>query len=300
MLTQPTWADPVTAVLYVYGVFDGSSNWENFEEWIGYIQNSHFNIVVFSTFHVDSNGNLYGSVPLVSNGMFNPGGELNPQLPAFYQGLAEAGKTLIYSIGNSFGTSGDMESLKSILRDPFGAPYANLQRNMEVLASELAISGIDFDFEPGSYSGELQDVVTEYTNFCSDLNLGVTYCPYTAEQWWVDAQIEAKAGSVAWWNLQCYGGGTGNTPAGWLPAIQRNAEAMGVSDPAAFIVPGAPTSGPVATQELFSQWASGSPGLKYGFIWQFGNIESEDLMDAYGHAVLDGIGQAASVISSRA
>ena len=81
MLNQPTSADPVTAVLYVYGVFDGSSNWENFEEWIGYIQNSHFNIVVFSTFHVDSNGNLYGSVPLVSNGVFNPqGGVQNPYL----------------------------------------------------------------------------------------------------------------------------------------------------------------------------------------------------------------------------
>jgi hypothetical protein len=33
MLTQPTSNDPVTTVLYVYGVFDGRSNWSNFQEW---------------------------------------------------------------------------------------------------------------------------------------------------------------------------------------------------------------------------------------------------------------------------
>lgn len=301
MLTQPTSADPVTAALYVYGVFDGGSNWPNFPEWIENIRNSPFNAVVFSTFHVNSSGDLYGNVPLVQEGVFNPAGGLNPQLPALYQSLAQAGKTLIYSIGNSAGTANDMAALQSILANPSGGAYANLRMNMEVLASELAISGIDFDFEPSNYSSDLQAVVTQYTNFCAALDLGVTYCPYVSEQWWIEAQIAAGPGSVAWWNLQCYGGGVGNTPAGWLPSIQQNAAAMGVSDPAAFIVPGTGTSqSPEATRELFSQWASGAPGLKYGFIWQFGNIEGASLLNAYGNSVVDGIESATAVLTKRA
>ncbi len=285
-------ASRALVTLYVYGVFDNQSNWSSYAGWIADIQGSAFNIIVFSTFHVDPNGNLYGSVPLVTNGVFNPDGDLNPDLPSLYQGLQQAGKTLLYSIGNSSGTAGDMSSLQSILSDPSGTAYSNLQTNLGVLKSELGISGIDFDFEPDGYATEQQGVVTSFTNFCNSLDLFVTYCPFFSEQWWVDAQIAAvsNSGSVAWWNLQCYAGGFGNTPANWLSLIKDNAVAMGVSNPAAFIVPGTDTSQtPQATQAVFAAWAGGAPGLNGGFIWQFGVIESESSVDDYANAVANGI-----------
>jgi hypothetical protein len=279
------------ATLYVYGVFDNQSNWSSYAGWIADIQGSAFNILVFSTFHVDPNGNLYGSVPLVTNGVFNPDGELNPDLPSLYQGLQQ-GKTLLYSIGNSAGTAGDMSNLQSILSDPSSTAYSNLQTNLGVLKSELGISGIDFDFEPNGYTTVQQGVVTSFTNFCNNLGLLVTYCPFVNEQWWVDAQIAAvtNGGTVACWNLQCYAGGFGNTPANWLSPIQDNAAAMGVSNPATFIVPGTDTSQtPQATQAVFAAWAAGAPGLNGGFIWQFGVIESESSVDDYANAVVNGI-----------
>jgi hypothetical protein len=305
MLKQATSTDPVTAALYVYGVFDSSSDWSKFDEWIGDIQNSSFNVVIFSTFHVDADGNLFGNVPLVTNGVFNPTNQLNPNLATLYQGLAKAGKTLLYSIGNSYGTSnpngGDMANLQAIFTPPLGAAFANLETNMIVLASQLALSGIDFDFEPqgeNAYSTQQAELVAQFTRFCNSVGLGVTYCPYTQEPWWIQAQVLAGPGTAAWWNLQCY---AGVTPDGWLPLIQQNATAMGVADPAAFIVAGAGTSqSPTATQQLFSQWAGAAPGLNGGFIWQFGQIESAELTDAYASAVVNGIQQATSVKGKRA
>jgi len=287
-------SDPLVA-LYVYGVFDSSdqSNWPNFPAWIGYIQDSAFNVVVFSTFHVDMAGNLYGSVPLVTDGTFNPNGDLSPDLPSLYAGLQQSGKTLLYSIGNSAGTGNDLDALEQILADPTSAAYANLQNNMGVLSSTLGITGIDFDFE-GFYDADAQGAVTAFTTFCNALGLFVTYCPYEQEQFWIDAQTAAVStsnGSVAWWNLQCYPD-LPNSPEGWLPAIQANAPAMGVSDPTTFLVPGTVASqGTVAATQQFSQWAGATQGLNGGFIWQFGNLvpASTNPCPPWADAVIDGL-----------
>jgi hypothetical protein len=291
-------SDP-NIVLYVYGVFDSpnQSTWANFPAYMADIQASQFNVVIFSTFHVDDNGDLYGSAPLVTNGTFNPNGELDPSLPELYQALQASGRTLLYSIGNSAGTASDLAALEAILADPGGEAYANLQQNMKVLTSTLAISGIDFDFEPDSYSSEIQAVVAQYTTFCNDLGLTVTYCPYVYEQWWVDAQIAAvqAGGSVAWWNLQCYSGGQGNTPASWEPTIEANAQAMGVTDVATFIVPGCDTSGgPAGVEVTVSGWAAGAPGLDGAFVWQLGDIVSSGgSVPQYASAVASGLARAA-------
>ena len=281
------------AELYVYGVFDNTENWSQYQGWINDIMNSGASIVVFSTFHVDTDGNLYGSVPLVTNGVFNPDNQLNPDLQALYQQLANSGQILLYSIGNAAGTASDMAALQTILSDPDGAAYANLQNNMTVLTQTLMIQAIDFDFEPGDYTTALQTVVTQFTELCYHLSLGVTYCPYLSEQWWIDAQINAfkELGDnvVLWWNVQCYPD-LGNSPAGWLPLVQQNAKAMGVSDPTAFIVPGTTTSLTQAqAQTQFSDWAGATPDLNAGFMWQFGDMIPNNSAASYMNAVIQGL-----------
>ena len=284
------------ALLYVYGVFDtgNPSSWPAVPGYISDILASDFNVVVFSTFHVDALGNLFGSVPLVTDGQFNPTNQLDPDLPQYYQQLAQAGRTLYYSIGNSAGTAGDMANLALILADPTGAAYANLQANLKVLAEVLTIAGIDFDFEPADYGSTEQTIVTDFTTFCTGLKLQVTYCPYAVESWWIDAQIAAvqAGGAVQWWNLQCYAGGFGNSPATWLPSIQQNAGALGVADPPTFIVPGVDTSGgPAAVQAEIQSFASGAPGLNAAFLWQLGDIENQGgaTVAQYATAVLQGL-----------
>jgi hypothetical protein len=281
------------AALYVYGVFDNSDNWTSYQGWLNDIAASGLAFVVFSTFHVDDQGNLFGSVPLVTNGTFNPNGELNPALPSLYQAFFEQGIGLFYSIGNSAGTAGDMAALQTILGNPSGSAYANLRTNLGVLTDTLSIIGIDFDFEPSDYSPEMQTVVTEFTTFCWNLDLDVTYCPYANEQWWIDAQINAVTKSPGysplWWNIQCYPD-LGNSPEGWLPLIQTNASAMNVLDPEDFVVPGTSTSLTVSqVQAQFSTWAQAMPGLMAGFVWQFGNMIADNSVASYMNAVVQGI-----------
>lgn len=63
--------------------------------------------------------------------------------------------------------------------------------------------------------------------------------------------------------------------------IQTNAQAMGVSDPVAFLVPGTGTTqGAAMAQQQFSEWAYATPGLNGGFIWQFGDIMTTTWADA--------------------
>jgi hypothetical protein len=283
------------SVLYVYGVFDSGekSTWSSFPGYIQDITTSQFNVVVFSTFHVQASGDLYGSVPLVTAGVFNPEQQLDPCLPQLYQSLQAAGLTLLYSIGNASGSNGDLAALGTILADPGGAAYLNLQQNMKVLSSTLSISGIDFDFEPDDYSPGIAQVVAQFTSFCNDLGLTVTYCPFTNESWWIETQIAAveSGGSVAWWNLQCYAGGGGNTPAAWEPSITAKAAAMGVTDVATFLVPGIDTTGgPAVVQAAVSGWASAAPGLNGAFVWQLGTIEgTPDSVSQYAEAVVTGL-----------
>lgn len=297
--------------LFVYGVFDGAGvtgpdgpTWPGATGQIAEIQASEFNVVTLSTFHVNPDGSLYGSEPLVANGIYNPDDKMNPDLPQMYQGLAAAGKTLLYSIGNAAGTTNDMNALQSIFAGPTGptSAYASLQQNMGVLQSELAISGIDFDFEPGEYGQEQQQVVTEFTTFCNDLGFFVTYCPFTEESFWIGSQIDAvnAGGSVAWWNLQCYGsGGGGNTPGEWAAPIgPTTAAAMNVDDVGTFIAGSAQVNDntPSGVQQQFSQFAAGLTAFNGGFLWQFGDVvDGGGPLGPWATAIEAGTGATASV-----
>jgi hypothetical protein len=306
-------ADPIVA-LYVYGVFDsgyaGEQQTEEFSQYISEIQSSAFNVVILSTFHVDTLGNLFGSVPLVTNGVFNPNwpsdqsDAMNPVVPSLYQALAASGRTLLYSIGNSAGTAGDMAALQQILAAPGSPAYQNLSNNIQILAQNLSISGVDFDFEPSEYSETNGETVVAFTNFVNELGLQVTYCPYMVEQFWLDAQAQAyaNAGSsqpvVSWYNLQCYSGGAGNSPADWVQAIESyGASKLGIDNPAAFIVAGYDLQGgPSGVQDRFALLTRSDPGINGGFLWQLGDMVNlgPNAVAEYGAAVANGLaGQSA-------
>lgn len=286
-------------VLYAYGIFDTGkqSEWPALPVYAGQIVSSLFNVVVLSAFAVDGLGDLFGREPLVVGGVFNPAGKLDPNLQQYCQLMSGGGRKLYYSIGNRSGTIYDFPMLEGILSDPTGSAYANLQNNLTVLKQQLGLTGVDFNFQPhgpGSYSSAQQTVVAQFTTFCNQLGLEVTYCPYTNQSWWIGAQTAAvtAGGKVAWWNLQCYGLGTANTPATWLPLIQQNATAMGVADPATFLVPG--LAADLDTQQVIAtltQFAEAAPGLDGAFIWQLGDIAAQGSPPAsFAGAIIEGLG----------
>ena len=272
-------------VLYVYGFFDSpnSSLWPSAQQWIDDIIASQFTHVVLASFHVDANGNLFGSVPVVTNGALASG--VNPQLPSLYQQLAAAGKQVLYSIGNAAGSAGDLENLHAILSAPGTAPYTNLQTNLMFVQNQMAMVGIDFDFE-GPYGSDQQWTVTQFTNFVADLGFVVTYCPYIIEPFWVAAQNDAAA-PVAWWNLQVYGGAD---PATWAAGLTG---AKGVPNPAAFLVAGYSIDNgqsPSDIQTSVAQAANAVPGLGGAFVWQMVDIgKTTYTVSDYAQAVIKGL-----------
>ena len=62
-------------VIYVYGFFDSpkQSEWPSAQTWVNDIIASDFTHVILASFHVDQNGNLYGSVPVVTDGALASG-----------------------------------------------------------------------------------------------------------------------------------------------------------------------------------------------------------------------------------
>jgi hypothetical protein len=279
-------------VIYVYGFFDSPkpSEWPSAQQWVDDIIASDFTHVILASFHVDTEGNLYGSAPVVTDGALASG--VNPQLPALYQQLAAAGKQVLYSIGNAAGSAGDLANLYTILQAPGSPAYTNLQTNLGFVKNQMAMVGIDFDFE-GPYGSDQQWTVTQFTNFVDDLGLIVTYCPYTFETFWVDAQNAATA-AVSWWNLQVYGGADPNQ---WATGLNG---AKGVPDPAAFLVAGYSIDGgatPSQVQASISQAATAVPGLGGAFIWQMADIETSSgtyTVSDYAQAVINGLASESS------
>ena len=100
---------------------------------------------------------------------------------------------------------------------------------------------IDLDFE-GDYSGADRQMIVELTLLMHSLGVGVTYCPYTAEDFWLGCltDVYAQLGSqpVLDYNLQCYDGGDGNDPLEWAQNAAESAPPTGIADPQAFVQPG--------------------------------------------------------------
>lgn len=246
------------------------------------MQQSRFTTVVLWALHVHETGDFYlNDTPAVRQGEMiydtDPANGLNPQLPALLTELRQSSDLtdVLISIG------------------PFSSDFYAIQSNPQVatenfqaLIAALSIDAVDFDYE-GDYPTGDQAMIVDLTIALGKLGVGVTYCPYTMQDWWVEclAQVYRQAGSqiVRWLNLQCYDGGSDNDPAQWVTALKRSSNPLGIDDPGAFVVPGywAKNSGPKASScpsEIESTLSGMSQsGISGAFIWNFHDLfASED------------------------
>jgi hypothetical protein len=269
--------------LYVYGVFDDTSLQDNYATYAQAMSSSHFNSVVLSTFHVNPDGSLYNGLPnLMVGGKFNPDGDQYAELPAIFATIKQASGTvrqLSYSIGNAANSDDDLQAIQTVMGNyPDPADPSNpLFINIQGLSQWLHIDGIDFDFEPSPYDPWLSTVVY-FTELCHNAGLGVTYCPYTASSFWLQALQETYAyfglQAVALLNLQVYGGAD---PQAWISQIENYGQPLGIGDAAAFVIPGyscttdnACTSCGTSLCQGLAAALQASPRIRGGFAWQLG------------------------------
>ncbi|HEX8489629.1 MAG TPA: hypothetical protein VF626_01305, partial [Chthoniobacterales bacterium] len=102
------------------------------------------------------------------------------------------------------------------------------------------VTGFDFDVED-CFDVPSTAWLTEM--LASKFQATVTYCPYFGLDSFWEPCLEsvyqaAKTQPVAWLNLQCYSGGSGQDPVSWAASIKQNQQKNGVADASVFIVPG--------------------------------------------------------------
>lgn len=146
-------------------------------------------------------------------------------------------KKIFFSIGAG-GTS-DFTTIQQLYSTPQG--QATLQNNFAALLKALpTATGFDFDVED---CFDVPSTAWLTGMLSSKLQMAVTYCPYGDLQYFWEPCLESvnqalKKQPVAWLNLQCYSGGTGQDPVTWAASIKQNQKKNGVTNPGTFMVPG--------------------------------------------------------------
>ncbi|MFZ0267734.1 hypothetical protein [Caulobacter sp.] len=269
--------------------------------------NAGITTVILWSIHIHPGGDFY-----LNDTLFVSGGEIkyatdgksgvNPDFPTLVQALMTGGgsvRDLIVSVG-AWGTTSDFTAWLDAREQ--------VKTNLSALVSAFGVAGVDFDFESeDGYTDSERSMIVTLTLDVGSLGLYATYCPYTAPSFWTDCLVDVYARNgqqqvVRWMNLQCYAGGTGNSPIDWAQAVQ-SAGATGVSDPDAFIVPGfavlgADGFGPGQMQQTFAGFAG--TGVTGGFLWNSSSIWSTEASGGgqptpadYAQAIGNGLGATA-------
>lgn len=162
--------------------------------------------------------------------------------------------------------------------NPQIGPTTVLYQNFDALKKALPIDGINFDDET-LYD---QPTTVAFGQLLNSLGYQVTYNPYRNTSFWVnclEASEEIATGLVSGFYLQCYAGGSSNTPGPWIKAVQNK---MGPDyDAAALIKPGLWCANgpncdqgqcPSSIESTFANWKS--TGITTGWIWLWDDINS--------------------------
>ncbi|WP_438727250.1 hypothetical protein ACR9YC_10325 [Parasphingorhabdus sp. DH2-15] len=266
---------------YITGLFDDHNNCQSTSIATNMGQ-SDFTDYIFWSVHVDPSGNLhYNNEQLCMNG--TPVAATVSCLKAVVTaGKAASLERVWLSIGAG-GTS-DFSNIDTILKTG-GATLSNLLSNFTAIAAALDIYGFDYDNE--DQIGNV-GVITGLTQalYNTNNNYRFSFCPYGSSSfvspYWI-ACLEGiyknlSTQPVIGFNLQCYSGGAGSDPKGWVAAVNNAGTAKtGIRDANALIRPGlavqGSASGPAySPAQMTSEFKGyGSVG---GWIWNTANVAS--------------------------
>jgi hypothetical protein len=298
-----------------------SQQLQQLQQYASDISGSGFTTAILWALHVDASGDFRynGGSPMISGGQLQSCLSDLPGLLSTIKGGTV--NKLLFSIGG-WTCESDFVNIGNLI-DQYGIGSENpLYQNFQALASQLYIDGIDLDLEadssPPPYAHDYSyytDTVVQLAQMLNSLGLEVTFCPYTAQGFWLKCMAQIYQNNqqqlVNWWNLQCYAGGSGNTQAEWVGYIQSYGSPLGVGDPAAFVVPGygTPPDCPGTIESYFSNSQLMDAGVNGGFIWNYGGIVDDQSSGTcapnnstqdFADAIINGIAQLGSGAKAKA
>jgi len=282
---------PANSIFYVNVFGTPYPTSQQLNQWGGSISdltNSGVQTVIFYNNHIDPYGTIRSTnaqYPMVVEGKLTPG---FAYLPELIQNLTAPGssiQTVLFCIGGA-GNQNDFLHAGALMEQYPG--IANpLWRNFVALQS-IGVDGFDFDLEPDVYSPNFESIVVQLTTLLRNLHMEVTYCPFTAQDFWMKCLTDAWNQStqqfppVSFLNLQTYAGGSGETQSAWAGYVQAaqnaNPGGIGIPDPAAFVMaifgatnpalcPNTLQSG-VSNSSFMAKGAAGAGVFTYGGLLQ--------------------------------
>lgn len=286
--------------LYGSGLFNQTDPSPPYAEQITQLTTGGFTTAILWSIHVHPNGDFYyNNTLMVSGGVLKLGSDFADNVNALVAGGV---KEILLSVG-AWSTTDDFVNLQATW-DTAGA------QNLGALSAAFPVTAVDFDYESQTgYTDPEAKMIVDLTLKVSSLGMGVTYCPYTAPDFWTGCleqsyQQNGNVQPVLWMNLQCYAGGAGNDPTDWITAVE-NANA-GVADAGAFIVPGywvAGGDGSTCPSELQSTFEGfQGTGINGGFLWNSGDLFQYESTSSgscggastypvdYANAIVNGLG----------
>jgi hypothetical protein len=290
-------------VLYGAGLFNGQPGNVSYDQQLSEAQS--FDSVILWTLHVHPNGDLYyNDTAIVVGGVFS---DPNPTFAAYVSKLKASVQNVIW--GLSSGGVTDFANIKALLATQQGTQ--TLKNNFSVLLKNVPAAGFDFDLEEFPLD-DYTDTVITLAIMLSELGTYITFCPYYDDSFWVSClsgiyKQNNNKQVVAWMNLQCYDGGTGNDPAQWAQAIKNSSDPTGVTDPVAFVIPGFWCYNtteksymgqcPDQIETTFKNLAASDPGISGGFIWNSSDIFTNQASKACNGGAMDCNAYAQAIIS---
>lgn len=276
--------------LYGSGLFGRNDEAVNRPQFLA-LQSAGYTTIILWALHVSATGDLsYNDTFIVRNGVFCA---QYAYLPRYLNRLKAAGtvKQILFSIGG-WGV-GDFQNMQNLLTTQAGKQA--LMQNFNALATALPIDGFDFDME--EWDADYTTAVVDMTkNLHGINNMAITYCPYNNIPFWLNALAQVYTQNnnqqiVSAFNLQCYAGGSGNQPGQWVSQINGYSSPLGITNPAAFVIPGFwcanPGTGcqsqsiqgvlcPSQMQSTFYGFTQpgSDPGINGGFVWNSGDLFS--------------------------
>lgn len=180
------------------------------------IKTSGFTTLILFTIHIQDNGDLMlnNDFPLVSNGVYI-GDQTHPNFRAHMLDLLTDENSTIkrLEISLSAAGSGTFNHIRDRLNAGEGTGETSLlYQNFKALREALPmVYAISFDDE-STYDAA---TATDFAVMLGEIGFKITLCPYTKKAFWSALEHDTNArlpGTVEAVYLQCYDGGSSNSP----------------------------------------------------------------------------------------
>ncbi len=219
---------------------------------------SGFNTLFLFTTNIAANGDIaYNGTTVVSNGVYVGDPTWGNRLAAV---KSDGRVTRIELCIGSYGSTA-FDNIKALVASQGTGPTSILYKNFLALKNATGVDAIQYDDEQTYHVAS----AVAFGQMIAGLGLKVTFVPYTAQSFWVNAKRQLGA-SVDAIYLQCYDGGAGNSPAQWNTAFGNGVK----------VYPGLWGNTSTQPQALaqFRAWQQ-SLGMNGGFMWLNGSLPGD-------------------------